>query len=205
MALLCIAAKPTDVCQIFQKVTVSGRAVTVTQTPLAQIPPEKHFQVKLEIIELARRLYDAGRAEGKDTLFPIDPAFYDDVLKADRATGLSQVQLDEAGHVVGFILGHRYTQDGSVHLEKIGVDPNLQKQGMMTDMLRETAARAKALGAPYVDLLVVKTNTVAHAAYEKVGFKNVTPPQYRNDPRYNAFAFAVPTDTLVEKTRATTP
>jgi len=186
-------------CFVFERVDVSGTSVKVSQHRLADIPPENAAQVRKEIIALAQKLYEAGRAKGKDTLFPIPPELYDGIKEADASTGLSQVQLNEQGKVIGFVLAYQ-NRDGSVHLEKIGVDPNLQKQGLMSNMLHKTATRAAELRAPYVDLLVVKVNTDAHAAYEKVGFENVTPVEFRADPRYNAFQFAVRTRDLVAKT-----
>ncbi len=168
---------------------------------LANVPAAEQKRVRQEIIALARKIYDEGHStKGKDTLFPIVPELFDGIERVDQKTQFSQVIVDKNGTVAGFVLAYYNPDSRTLHLEKIGVDTSMRRQGLMKTMLNASATRAAALGIQDCDLLVVKANTEAIEAYEKLGFKNVTPLSARNDPRFNAFQFAVSLPTLIQTT-----
>jgi len=169
---------------------------------LASLAPRQAATVEKEIIAATRNLYDEGlREKGRHTLFPIDSDYYAGVNRADSSTQFSQVSLDERGTVKGFVIAYYSDQTRTLHLDKIGVLPQHRKQGIMKNLIHRSVQNAKKFNIREVDLYVHKENIEAQEAYAKLGFKNVTPPEYSADPAYNAYRFAVPLDVLLQNTQ----
>lgn len=170
----------------------------LTVIPLNQIPPADWPAIKKAVIESAQAMYEEGRRTGHDTIFPIPDVMFDIIDGNDAQTGFSRVAVDSGGNLAAFALAY-FARD-SVHIEKIGTVPGLRRQGVMRSLLRQIALRAQELKIRFVDLLVVKTNKDAQAAYERVGFRNITPPSVVDDPRYNAYAYAISVENLLRNT-----
>jgi ribosomal protein S18 acetylase RimI-like enzyme len=73
------------------------------------------------------------------------------------------------GKLVGTVMagydGHR----GWINY--LAVAPGLQKKGIGLQLMGAAEARLKDLGCPKVNLQVRKSNSQAHAFYEKIGYK----------------------------------
>jgi ribosomal protein S18 acetylase RimI-like enzyme len=84
--------------------------------------------------------------------------------------GMLVLVAEENGEVVGFAFG-REAHDGHAHLHVGCVRPESQRQGVMTALLKEFAARAKAAGSEHVTLDVDTSNEVGRIAWERLGFR----------------------------------
>lgn len=168
---------------------------------LRDVPRAQQAQVGRRIEEAAREMYEEARIEERGGIFPLPEGMFAEILEADERTGLSQVYRDGNGEVIGFALAYVDSRSGMVHLEKLGVVREHRRSGVARRMLNALANRALVLGIPVIDLLVVKENSEAIPAYERLGFDNVTPPEVRDDPDYNAFGFAVAAARLERATR----
>ena len=77
---------------------------------------------------------------------------------------------EEEGEIAGFAFG-KDEQRGHAHLQVACVRPESRRQGVMTALLKEFAARAKAAGSEHVTLDVDTTNDVGRAVWERLGFR----------------------------------
>ncbi len=59
----------------------------------------------------------------------------------------------------------------AMYIDRLGVDPALQKQGIGALTLKKAVALAKKFGAQYLRLFVVSFNEPAIRLYEKAGFQ----------------------------------
>src|SRR5947207_820318 len=77
---------------------------------------------------------------------------------------------EDEGEIAGFAFG-REAHHGHAHLQVACVRPQSRRQGVMTALLKEFAARAKAAGSEHVTLDVDTTNDVGRAVWERLGFR----------------------------------
>ena len=73
-------------------------------------------------------------------------------------------------------------EQGYMLLQNVVVDPALRGQGLGEKLCRAMIARAKELGARYVYLQVVQSNTAAMNLYRKLGFQKVYTYCYMKQP-----------------------
>jgi ribosomal protein S18 acetylase RimI-like enzyme len=184
-------------------------------TALKDLPASEWVQIKEEIVHLAQTMFDEGLIHSPEpsitiptTIFPIHPRELEFWYQCDQETGLSQVFLDDSKHVQGFLIAHPEDYEDrsgkiirGAHIEKFGVSKELRRAGvgkMMMNKFAESALIGKLL---FADLLVLKTNSTAQAAYTRYGFKDTTDPRWKDDPRNNAFQFLVEIEVLFSNTK----
>ncbi|MEO0336562.1 MAG: GNAT family N-acetyltransferase, partial [Pseudomonadota bacterium] len=170
---------------------------------LQQIPRRDIERLATEMMTIAETLYVDAESRGEEGIFPIDPRFMNSVYSADFHVGLSQAVLNQEGQVVGFNLSYFDEECNCVHLEKFGVREEDQGKGISRRLLQHLSSVALTRGIPTVELLVRKGNSKAMQIYEHFGFENVTPMEYRNDPRANAYKYSVRTSELYSRVHRT--
>lgn len=97
----------------------------------------------------------------------------------------SDVQVIEvAGEVAGFV--HIVSAPDGITIANIELAPPYQNQGIGSDLMQQTLARAREAGVP-VTLRVLKVNPEARRLYDSLGFVHVgetaTHDLLRMDPR----------------------
>ena len=161
---------------------------------------ERQIAALQAAIRLAGDLYENAERTGREGIFPIDPRALLHWIQIDQQTRFIRFAFGPQDQLIGFAIAHPDSA-GVVELEKFGVTEDAQGLGVGRQLLHSLARRAQETHHHTIQLLVRKGNSQAIGIYEHFGFVNVTPEYARRDPRYNAFQFAVPTDSLLEKTR----
>ena len=91
-------------------------------------------------------------------------------IGAGHLEGKLVLVAEDEGEIAGFAFG-REAHHGHAHLQVACVRPESLRQGVMTALLKEFAARAKAAGSEHVTLDVDTTNDVGRAVWERLGFR----------------------------------
>ena len=99
------------------------------------------------------------------------------VLELSKPEGIC-LAAQRDGQLVGYIICSRFDQVW--HIMNVSVDPELQRQGIATEMIDEILRRVGEEGQ--ITLEVRPTNSAAIALYERVGFLAAgTRPRYYQD------------------------
>lgn len=92
-------------------------------------------------------------------------------LAPDR--GLTVLAVDDGGRPVGLVGGYRPAElPDAVELVSMWVAPSARGRGIGDLLVREVVAWAREEGAAEVLLWVTRANEVAHALYERHGFRD---------------------------------
>ena len=87
----------------------------------------------------------------------------------DHLEGKLVLVAEEDGEVVGFVFGEP-AHHGRAHVNVACVRRESRRQGVMTALLKEFAARARAAGSEHLTLDVDTSNEVGRAVWERLGF-----------------------------------
>ncbi len=161
--------------------------------PFNSLTGDMLSDVKIGIEALAKKEEAAG------TMVAIPPQTWTGAMAQDRSFGLSQVFLDREGEVIGFVLAYPDTENHIAVISKLAVDERYRKSGIATLLVNALARQAKTMGLGKIDLNVFKTNTIAQEAYQVLGFRNSTPAEYRQDPRFKTFVYDTDTTEFLNK------
>ena len=99
----------------------------------------------------------------------------------DHLEGKLVLVAEEDGEVVGFVFGEP-AHHGRAHVNVACVRRESRRQGVMTALLKEFAARARAAGSEHLTLDVDTSNEVGRAVWERLGFAKVLPWIGGSDP-----------------------
>jgi len=87
----------------------------------------------------------------------------------DHLEGKLVLIAEEDGEVVGFVFGDP-AHHGRAHVNVACVRPESRRQGVMTALLKDFSARARAAGSEHLTLDVDTSNEVGRAVWEQLGF-----------------------------------
>jgi ribosomal-protein-alanine N-acetyltransferase len=100
------------------------------------------------------------------------------VLELSKPSGVCLAAL-RGGELVGYVICSRY--DTVWHVMNVSVDPDVQRQGIATELLAALLARIDD-GSAQITLEVRPTNDAAIALYARFGFRSAgTRPRYYQD------------------------
>src|SRR5438093_321771 len=88
----------------------------------------------------------------------------------DHLEGKLVLVAEEDGEVVGFVFGEP-AHHGRAHVNVACIRPESRRQGVMTALLKEFAARARAAGSEHITLDVDTSNEVGRAVWQRLGFR----------------------------------
>lgn len=133
-------------------------------------------------IEMARATWRDVRALvqlDRRCFKPIDAYAWYEFLNLCLWPGLIALKVVQAGRIVGFIAGDPRRQDGHTIIVTIAVDPDYQRRGIGTRLLREVETRS---ALPRIQLMVRQSNLPALHLYRKLNYTIVeTWPRYYED------------------------
>ena len=92
-------------------------------------------------------------------------------LRRHAQAGIALLAEDEEG-AAGYAFV-RAPEDGRAHVTDVYVRPRARRRGVATALMREVAVGLAELGADWVTLDVLTSNTAARALYERLGFEDV--------------------------------
>jgi ribosomal protein S18 acetylase RimI-like enzyme len=93
-------------------------------------------------------------------------------LSRHASDGVALIAEDD-GRAVGYAFATALRDGGRSHITEVYVQPDSRREGLATELMRELAAGIRDLGAKWVSLNVLTTNTPARMLYERLGFADV--------------------------------